>query len=182
MVILNSNLALRTRLALSTRHITNNNSRELNLFVTGYPISVANFLDDFKKLLSDQLHLIDDLITNYTHPATIRVISDNNTASHRDLATYIVSLNSVTVRNSILSVGKRLKGTDFYIYQDLPKAVKESHKLLQPFFLDARANNKKCTYIGTRWRIDNTIFEVNDTASLTIRYPHAADKPQSLNS
>ena len=87
-------------------HITNINARESNLVVTGYPISVANSLNDFKKFLSDQLHLTDDLITNYTYPATIRVISDKNTASHK--ASAIVFLSSVSVRNKILSVEKRL--------------------------------------------------------------------------
>ena len=75
---------------------------------------------------SDQLHLTDDLITNYTHRATFRVISDNNTTSHKALA--IVSLSSVTVRNRILSIGKRLEGTDFYVHTDLPKEEQESRK------------------------------------------------------
>ena len=121
-------------------HITNIYACESNLAVTGSPISVANSLDDFKKFLSDQLRLTDDLITNYTHPATIRVISDNNTASHKALA--IVSLCSVTVRHRILSVVKPLKGTGFYVHPDLPKKVQESRKLLQLFFLAACANTK----------------------------------------
>ena len=76
---------------------------------------------------SDQLHLTDDLITNYMHPATIRVILDNNTASHKALAN--VSLSSVTVRNRILSVKKRLKGIGFYVHPDLLKEVQESRKI-----------------------------------------------------
>ena len=90
-------------------HIASINSRKSNLVVTSYPISVDNSLDDFKKFLSDQLHPTDDLIYNYTHSATITVISNNNTASYKALT--IASLGSVTTRNDILSVGKRLKCT-----------------------------------------------------------------------
>ena len=127
--------------------------------------------------LSNQLHLTDDLITIYTHPATIRVISDNNTASHKALT--IVSLSFVTIRNRILSVGKRLKGTGFYIHPNLPKEEQDSRKLLRSFFL--ATNKEKSAYIDTRLRISNTIFGISDTASLTTRFPHAADKPRSLN-
>ena len=86
-----------------------------------------------------------------TSSLIIRILSDNNTASHKALA--IVSLSSVTVRNGILSDGKRLKGTDFYVHQDLPKEAQKSRKLLRSFFLADRANNKKSTFIGTRSRI-----------------------------
>ena len=129
--------------------------------------------------LRESMHLADNLITNYTHPIFNRVISDKNRTSHKALA--IGSLSSVTIRNRILSVGKRLKDTGFYVQSDLPKEVQISRKLLRPFFLAARVNNEQFTYIGTRLRISNTIFGVNDTASLTIRYPYSVDKPKSLN-
>ena len=83
--------------------------------------------------------------------------------------------------NSILSVGKCLKGTNFYVHSDLPKEVEESCKLLCPFFLAACTNNEKSTHLGTHLCIGNIIFEVSDTASFTIHYPHDADKQKSLN-
>ena len=113
-------------------YITNINLRDSTLLLLVILSRLANCLGDFKKFLFHQLHLIDDLITNYTHSAAIRVISDNNTISHKTLA--IVSPSSVAIRNGLLSVGKRLKGIGFYVHADPPKEVQESCKLLRQLF------------------------------------------------
>ena len=137
---------------------------------------MANSLDDFKKFLSDQLHFNDDFIINYTHCATIRVISDNNTAAYKALA--IVSLISVTVCNGILSVWKRLKGTSFYVHPEICQEKCKKRVNYIAVFLDARANNEKSLNIGPRLHIGNIILGVSDAAFLTIRYHRAADMSQ----
>ena len=71
----------------------------------------------------------------------------------------------------------------FYIFMfpDLPKAIQNARKRLRPFFLAARHNKERCSFIGSCLRIGTTTFAVSDIPALAARFPNATAPRPPLN-
>ena len=173
------NLLHEVHMLQESAYISDVKARESNIVISGLSVSAAHSKDDIHAFLVNHLHIPDQEAYTLLTSASIRVISDGLSAVHKALV--IVSLASYAARNRILSLGKHLQHSHIFMFPDLPKAVQNAHKRLRPFFLAARHNKERCSFIGSCLRIGTTTFAVSDISALAVRFPNVTASRPPLN-